>query len=423
MKLKTTITALALSSTLLATLAPAMNAKAVTDSELEQAKSQKSSATDEISRLQEQVNKIQADRKQATDKKAKLETEAKQLDSETQTLNENIKSRTKNLEAQARSAQVNTSTSPVMDTIFNSKSLTDVIQKVSAIATVTSANSEMLKSQKEDMASLKAKSKELQTNYSNYLEIEKGLAKSEHEADAAKAKLEVATLDYEATIATGEKERADLLAQKAAAQTKLKTAEAATQKVVAQQEESKEAYDNAPAVDSISPSAPIQQAQSQSTQSNTTAPTQPSTPSAPSTTQPTTPTQPSKPSQPTQTGSVWDYRGSFMTSNSAYNGYAGGGCTDYVWQWFAQRGVYIPNVMPGNGKDWAYQMPRAPKVVPGVIASFAPGAHGSSSVYGHVAIVQSVNADGSFVVSEGGTGIWGNVRTIPNQSGVTFVLP
>ncbi|MGR5537047.1 coiled-coil domain-containing protein, partial [Vibrio mediterranei] len=70
---------------------------------------------------------------------AKIESEAKALNAQIATLNESIAERTKTLEAQARSAQVNSSATNYMDAVVNSKSLTDVIQKVTAIATVSSA--------------------------------------------------------------------------------------------------------------------------------------------------------------------------------------------------------------------------------------------------------------------------------------------
>ena len=430
MNIKKPLAGLFLATAILSTSATSVFA--VTDAEMAKAQEQSKSATSEIEQYQNKVDRLETERKQAANKKTKLENDAKLLDQETKTLNEVIKSRESNLNAQARSAQINSNSGRVVDTLLDSDSIVDAIQRVSAIVTVTGANANMLKAQREDKAALETKSKKLQQNYSDYIKLEERLAQSSKEAATAKAQLEVAQLDYKATIAKGESERATILAQKAKAEQAVKVAKA----------NETQAIDNQAKVNEQREASSTTTENAIENETSVTTPSQ----SSPETGSQTSPTPPSPsipdnsgnnnnsnsdnsgnsnetPQPPVQTGSVWDYRHLFMTSSSSYNGYAGGGCTDYVWQWFAQRGVYIPNVMPGNGKDWAYQMPRAPKVVPGVIASFAGGAHGSSPVYGHVAIVESVNADGSFVVSEGGVGAWGSTRTIPNQSGVTFVLP
>lgn len=402
--------------------------KAVTDAEMNEARTKSQSATSEIEKYENRVADLTKQQEDAANKKAELEKEAKNLDADSKKLTESIRSRNENLKAQARSAQVNTTSSSIVDILMDSESLVDAIQKVSAIVTVTDANASMLKDQQRDMKQLEAKAKALQENYKDYVKLEESLAQSSKASKTAKAELEVAQLSYQSTIAKGETERASLLAAKAQAESKLQEAKAGEVAATQTQESVNKAREN-----STSNVEKALNAQAQPS-SNVEYPTY----QAPAATDPQvqtpnetsneTPSQPSGSNQNTNNGhtsngTVWDYRSSFMTSSSNYNGYAGGGCTDYVWQYFAQRGVSIPNVMPGNGKDWAYQMPRAPKLVPGVIASFAPGAHGSSSIYGHVAVVESVNADGSFVVSEGGAGIWGSTRTIPNSQGVTFVLP
>ena len=66
-----------------------------------------------------------------------------------------------------------------------------------------------------------------------------------------------------------------------------------------------------------------------------------------------------------------------------------------------------------------------PKV--GDIASFSPGTGGSSDAYGHVAVVEYVNTDGSYLLSESGysndkepTIHW---RVMSVTSGITFLNP
>ena len=63
----------------------------------------------------------------------------------------------------------------------------------------------------------------------------------------------------------------------------------------------------------------------------------------------------------------------------------------------------------GNGGQWndtaarlGYQVGRSPK--PGDVICFEGGVHGSSVAYGHVAVVEQVNSDGSILISQSGTG-------------------
>lgn len=63
----------------------------------------------------------------------------------------------------------------------------------------------------------------------------------------------------------------------------------------------------------------------------------------------------------------------------------------------------------GNGGQWndtaarlGYKVGRSPK--PGDVICFEGGVHGSSVAYGHVAVVEQVNSDGSILISQSGTG-------------------
>ncbi|MGV9001164.1 phage tail tip lysozyme [Lactococcus lactis] len=119
----------------------------------------------------------------------------------------------------------------------------------------------------------------------------------------------------------------------------------------------------------------------------------------------------------------------YPASNGLGNG---GNCTFYVYNRILERsGVSIYSYL-GNGGDWATTGPqhgmtvdREPKV--GDIASFSPGTGGSSDVYGHVAVVEWVNTDGSYLLSESGyssdkapTIHW---RVMSVTSGITFLNP
>lgn len=358
----------------------ATTAFAVTDSELASAQSDKANVQTNIHNLESKLADLNAKSADLQTKKEAIETEAKKIESDIASLNTQINLRKDILAKQARSMQVNKTSTNIVDVLADSKSIPDMIQKVTAMKQITEAHGDLLKNQESDKKTLEKKSKAMQENYGTYLKLSTDIDSQTKDINVQKAELDVASAKYEATIATGKAER-DAYNKKANdANAQLNQAKTDAN-----------AYANQLANAKNGGSSSFAAANTAISSSNS--------------------------------GSVWDYRGQFLASGSAYNGYAGGGCTDYVWQYFAARGVYIPNVMPGNGKDWSYQMPRAPKLVPGVIASFTGGSHGSSPVYGHVALVEEVYPDGSFKVSEGGGGAWGATRVVPNSSGVTFVLP
>jgi surface antigen len=87
------------------------------------------------------------------------------------------------------------------------------------------------------------------------------------------------------------------------------------------------------------------------------------------------------------------------------NGYIAGNCTWYCYNRMKQLGKSIDAYM-GNANQWVSNYSKTPgaKLVNepkrGDIAIFTSGAAGSSPLYGHVAIIEHVNSDGTFVISE-----------------------
>ncbi|KFI91241.1 CHAP domain protein [Bifidobacterium saguini DSM 23967] len=85
----------------------------------------------------------------------------------------------------------------------------------------------------------------------------------------------------------------------------------------------------------------------------------------------------------------------------------------------------------GNGGDWArsaaaagYQVTSTAPVA-GAIASFPPGVQGAAAVYGHVAVVESVDtAAGKVTISEMNVkGALYSKRVLPIVSGASYILP
>ena len=86
-------------------------------------------------------------------------------------------------------------------------------------------------------------------------------------------------------------------------------------------------------------------------------------------------------------GSEWDY---------TYGGYGYRNCTDYVaWYLVTQEGVPVSSVRGlGHAKDWKAGAGRPGNAQVGAVAWWGGG------LFGHVAIVTAVNADGSVNVAE-----------------------
>ena len=447
---KKIISAILMSTVVLSAAAPLSGVYADTNSDIAKqdatissAQSAKAQAQAQVDSLQSKVDSLQ--QKQASTKAqiAKIESEAKALNAQIATLNESIAERTKTLEAQARSAQVNSSATNYMDAVVNSKSLTDVIQKVTAIATVSGANKQMLEQQEKEQKELSQKSETVKKNYNQFVSLSQSLDSQAQELTSQQAELKVATLNYQATIATAQDKKQSLLDEKAAAE---KAAQEAAKKQAAYEAQQKEAA-KAQAASTAATTKAVEEAtstvsssqasQSSSSSSNTSSNNTSSNSSSSSSNSSSSNSSNGGGSTNTGnnnaagTGNTGGSSSSGINSTPIANPYAGGGCTDYVWQYFAAQGIYIRNIMPGNGGQWATNGPaqgvlHVVGAAPGVIASsFSADFVGyANSPYGHVAIVKSVNSNGTITIKEGGYGTtwWGHERTV-SASGVTFLMP
>ncbi|ARE19375.2 CHAP domain-containing protein [Lactococcus cremoris] len=439
---KKIISAILMSTVVLSAAAPLSGVYADTNSDIAKqdatissAQSAKAQAQAQVDSLQSKVDSLQQKQTSTKAQIAKIESEAKALNAQIATLNESIKERTKTLEAQARSAQVNSSATNYMDTVVNSKSLTDVIQKVTAIATVSSANKQMLEQQEKEQKELSQKSETVKKNYNQFVSLSQSLDSQAQELTSQQAELKVATLNYQATIATAQDKKQALLDEKAAAE---KAAQEAAKKQAAYEAQQKEAAQaqaastaaTAKAVEAATSSASASSSQAQASQSSSSTSSNNTSSSSSSSTSSSSSSS-NNDTTPTPTPTPPSTGGSGINSSPIGNPYAGGGCTDYVWQYFAAQGIYIRNIMPGNGGQWASNGPaqgvlHVVGAAPGVIvSSFSADFVGyANSPYGHVAIVKSVNSDGTITIKEGGYGTtwWGHERTV-SASGVTFLMP
>lgn len=102
------------------------------------------------------------------------------------------------------------------------------------------------------------------------------------------------------------------------------------------------------------------------------------------------------------------------------NTYPHGECT-----WGVDHLIGVPDYL-GNANQWNYSLPshgyRTSGPTVNAVVVFNAGVHGAHSYYGHVAVVTSVNGDGTITVGESNFAgqRYITYRTIPVVSGMTF---
>ncbi|GBG97530.1 CHAP domain-containing protein [Lactococcus termiticola] len=368
---------------------------AAQDAKISQAKSESAKAQGQVDTIQGQVDSLQA--KQASNKATleKLQKESADTSKEITKLAGSIKERNGSLEAQARSAQTNGTATNLLSAVLDSSSLTDAIQRVTAMTTVANANKSMLDQQKKDQEDMQAKLKANQAKYSEATKLQESMAAQAQELNTQQAQLKVAQLNYQASITTAQDKKQSILDAKAQAEAAAKAAAAA------QAAQEKAQADAQAKADELAKAAQAQQQQTAAVaQTPASSTSQDNNSSSSQTTGNTTPTPAPTP------------------GTSGSNPYPWGQCTWGVWQIL---GGNMPTYS-GNAADWVAYANSGLAV--GTIAVFPPGVDGAGG-FGHVGVVTSVSGN-SFTVSEsnfnGGLGIISS-RTIPSTAGVSFIRP
>ncbi|EKF50988.1 coiled-coil domain-containing protein [Lactococcus garvieae] len=400
---KKLITALMLSSVVLTTGAPFAAVKADStdskiaqeDSKIASAKSEAAKAQSQVDSIQSQVSTLKSKQSSMTKKVNELMAQQKEQSQKIQKLSESIKDRNTALEAQARSAQTDGSATSYMSAVLDSKSLTDAIQKMTAMATVAGANKSMIQQQEADQKDIQSKLADNQKKYAEATRLQQELDAQAGELAAQEAALKVAQLNYQATVTTAEGKKESLLSQKAAAEKaaqKVAAAQkaAAEKSVIVQQEQA--VKNNTTAVSSTPATSNTGENDNSSTP--TPDPVKP---------HPGIPDKPVIPVNPVNPG------------NSDKNPYPAGQCTAFVWDYFnGNMTTYM-----GNAGDWvAYANSPA---AAGTIAVFPPGNQGAGGV-GHVAVVLSVSGTKMTVIEGNFNGGWGTTREC-STAGVSFIRP
>ena len=359
---------------------------AAQDNKISNLTAQQQEAQKQVDQVQEQVSAIQTEQSNLQSENDRLQEESKKLEGEITELSKNIVSRNDSLQKQARSAQTNGAATNYINTIVNSKSITEAISRVAAMSEIVSANNKMLEQQKADKKAISEKQVANNDAINTVIANQQKLADDAQSLTTKQAELKAAELNLAAEKATAEDEKASLLEKKAAAEAEAKAAAEAEAAYKAKQES---------------------QQQTVVASGNTTF---------------TAEVQAVSESSSSYTPALVKHRPTYSTNASSY---PTGECT-----WGAKTLAPWAGDYWGNGAQWAtsaaaagFRTGSTPQV--GAIACWNDGG------YGHVAVVTAVSSSTSIQVSESN---YGGNRTIGNKRGwfnptttsegfVTYIYP
>ena len=370
---------------------------AAQDNKISNLTAQQQEAQKQVDQVQEQVSAIQTEQSNLQSENDRLQAESKKLEGEITELSKNIVSRNESLQKQARSAQTNGAATNYINTIVNSKSITEAISRVAAMSEIVSANNKMLEQQKADKKAISEKQVANNDAINTVIANQQKLADDAQSLTTKQAELKAAELNLAAEKATAEDEKASLLEKKAAAEAEAKAAaeaEAAYKAKQASQQQTVVASGN------TTFTAQVQAVSSSSESSSSSASTE----------------------STSYTPAPVKHRPTYSTNASSY---PTGECT-----WGAKTLAPWAGDYWGNGAQWAtsaaaagFRTGSTPQV--GAIACWNDGG------YGHVAVVTAVSSSTSIQVSESN---YGGNRTIGNKRGwfnptttsegfVTYIYP
>ena len=380
---------------------------AAQDNKISNLTAQQQEAQKQVDQIQEQVSAIQAEQSNLQAENDRLQAESKKLEGEITELSKNIVSRNDSLQKQARSAQTNGAATNYINTIVNSKSITEAISRVAAMSEIVSANNKMLEQQKADKKAISEKQVANNDAINTVIANQQKLADDAQSLTTKQAELKAAELNLAAEKATAEDEKASLLEKKAAAEAEAKAAaeaEAAYKAKQASQQQTVVASGNTTFTAQVQALSTISSSSSSESSSSESSSSSASTEST------------------SYTPAPVKQRPTYSTNASSY---PTGECT-----WGAKTLAPWAGDYWGNGAQWAtsaaaagFRTGSTPQV--GAIACWNDGG------YGHVAVVTAVSSSTSIQVSESN---YGGNRTIGNKRGwfnptttsegfVTYIYP
>ncbi|HGI2080841.1 TPA: peptidoglycan hydrolase PcsB [Streptococcus agalactiae] len=219
---KRILSAVLVSGVTLGTAAVTVNADdfdskiAATDSVINTLSGQQAAAQNQVTAIKGQVGALESQQSELEAQNAQLEAVSQQLGQEIQTLSNKIVARNESLKKQVRSAQKGNLTNYI-NTILNSKSVSDAVNRVVAIREVVSANEKMLAQQEADKAALEAKQIENQNAINTVAANKQAIENNKAALATQRAQLEAAQLELSAQLTTVQNEKASLIQAKAQA--------------------------------------------------------------------------------------------------------------------------------------------------------------------------------------------------------------
>ncbi|HEN6182700.1 TPA: CHAP domain-containing protein [Streptococcus agalactiae] len=428
---KRILSAVLVSGVTLGTAAVTVNADdfdskiAATDSVINTLSGQQAAAQKQVTAIKGQVGALESQQSELEAQNAQLEAVSQQLGQEIQTLSNKIVARNESLKKQVRSAQKGNLTNYI-NTILNSKSVSDAVNRVVAIREVVSANEKMLAQQEADKAALEAKQIENQNAINTVAANKQAIENNKAALATQRAQLEAAQLELSAQFTTVQNEKASLIQAKAQAE------EAARKAAEAQAESVAKAQAAAQVESATAPTETVQtQPRTEIKPSNLTATSSATTvakttataTNEPKVTQPSVVTKAVEAPKAVVSSTPRAVSKPVVRSYDSSNTYPMGQCT-----WGAKSMASWVGNYWGNANQWGasaraagYSVGTTPRV--GAVAVWPYDGGG----YGHVAVVTSVANNSSIQVMESnyaGNMSIGNYRGSfnPSASGSVYYI-
>lgn len=428
---KRILSAVLVSGVTLGTAAVTVNADdfdskiSATDSVINTLSGQQAAAQKQVTAIKGQVGALESQQSELEAQNAQLEAVSQQLGQEIQTLSNKIVARNESLKKQVRSAQKGNLTNYI-NTILNSKSVSDAVNRVVAIREVVSANEKMLAQQEADKAALEAKQIENQNAINTVAANKQAIENNKAALATQRAQLEAAQLELSAQLTTVQNEKASLIQAKAQAE------EAARKAAEAQAESVAKAQAAAQVESATAPTETVQtQPRTEIKPSNLTATSSATTvakttataTNEPKVTQPSVVTKAVEAPKAVVSSTPRAVSKPVVRSYDSSNTYPMGQCT-----WGAKSMASWVGNYWGNANQWGasaraagYSVGTTPRV--GAVAVWPYDGGG----YGHVAVVTSVANNSSIQVMESnyaGNMSIGNYRGSfnPSASGSVYYI-
>ncbi|HGA2577470.1 TPA: peptidoglycan hydrolase PcsB [Streptococcus agalactiae] len=420
---KRILSAVLVSGVTLGTAAVTVNADdfdskiAATDSVINTLSGQQAAAQNQVTAIKGQVGALESQQSELEAQNAQLEAVSQQLGQEIQTLSNKIVARNESLKKQVRSAQKGNLTNYI-NTILNSKSVSDAVNRVVAIREVVSANEKMLAQQEADKAALEAKQIENQNAINTVAANKQAIENNKAALATQRAQLEAAQLELSAQLTTVQNEKASLIQAKAQAE------EAARKAAEAQAAAQVESATAPTETVQTQPRTEIKPSNLTATSSATTvAKTTATATNEPKVTQPSVVTKAVEAPKAVVSSTPRAVSKPVVRSYDSSNTYPMGQCT-----WGAKSMASWVGNYWGNANQWGasaraagYSVGTTPRV--GAVAVWPYDGGG----YGHVAVVTSVANNSSIQVMESnyaGNMSIGNYRGSfnPSASGSVYYI-